>query len=341
MAINKNTVYGTRVDNSDPEYQYGKAINIVGAVQGTGTPYEEDLINEDFGFQEALLKNSNQTPSGNVENRSASQYYQAVQESAGGRATTFKIAAGSNSNSVTLEPFQSYQQEPGQLFEGMVVKFKKTLAINAGASLTIQGSGVGSITINSSTNMDETNLVEGTDTFVELMLVDYQQPSQNWKVISNGISRLTNTYRPAIEEYSSSKTYNLGEKVFDNDAIYTSLVGSNVNNTPSASPAQWSQQDTGDIKNSSYQPGPTVTDALNTVPLFRTGSGTSTTDSAQVFNFSSAFPNNCHHVSITIIDPDNLGTLSLAAAPTTSSFTIDRSSGLPATVNFTYMAIGD
>lgn len=58
----------------DAAYPQGKAKNVVSAGDGTGTPWEAQLINDFFGFQQSLLDEAGITPSGSPDEVGASDY---------------------------------------------------------------------------------------------------------------------------------------------------------------------------------------------------------------------------------------------------------------------------
>jgi len=78
MAINPETKYPGKITPSSAEYPYGKARNITVPGDGTGTPWEAALVNDIFGFQQAVLSAANITPSGNPEEVGASQYLEGL-----------------------------------------------------------------------------------------------------------------------------------------------------------------------------------------------------------------------------------------------------------------------
>lgn len=79
MAISPKDRYPSKIDTTDPtNFPEGKARNIVTPLDGTGTPWEKDLINDMFGFQQAVLQESDQTPTGMVENANDSQYLEGI-----------------------------------------------------------------------------------------------------------------------------------------------------------------------------------------------------------------------------------------------------------------------
>lgn len=80
MAINPETQYPGKIAPSTPDYPYGAARNITVPGDGTGTPWEAALVNDLFGFQQALLDSANITPSGTPDKVSASQYLEALRK---------------------------------------------------------------------------------------------------------------------------------------------------------------------------------------------------------------------------------------------------------------------
>ena len=74
MAINPSVKYSGKITAPSVDYPYGKARNITTPGDGTGTPWEQDLLNDIFGFQQALLDDASEVPSGVPEKVGASQY---------------------------------------------------------------------------------------------------------------------------------------------------------------------------------------------------------------------------------------------------------------------------
>lgn len=79
MALDLTVTYNGQVDDSDPDYPQGKARNVVVEGDGTGTPYEEQIVNDQLGFHQALLQTAGIEPSGSADTANDSQYLQAVQ----------------------------------------------------------------------------------------------------------------------------------------------------------------------------------------------------------------------------------------------------------------------
>lgn len=106
MAISPKVVYNGQVDASDPAYPQGKARNIVVVGDGIGTPWEQRLVNDIFGFQQALLLAAGITPSGTPDTALVSQYLDAVRWIAAGVRSTYNVKDkkyGAIGNGVTVD----------------------------------------------------------------------------------------------------------------------------------------------------------------------------------------------------------------------------------------------
>lgn len=81
MALDPSTRYPGQIDTTDPAgYPYGKARNRIVDGDGVGTPYERDLVNDIFGFQQAILDAVGATPSNTPDKVGASQYLDALRK---------------------------------------------------------------------------------------------------------------------------------------------------------------------------------------------------------------------------------------------------------------------
>lgn len=81
MATNPATqIAASKIDTTDPAYPYGKAQDILAPGDGKGTPRLAFLINDIFGFQQAMLKEASPeiVPSGTPDKVGASQYLEAL-----------------------------------------------------------------------------------------------------------------------------------------------------------------------------------------------------------------------------------------------------------------------
>lgn len=84
MALDPGARYSGQLA-TDANYPYGKAQNVTVEGDGTGTPFEADLVNDLLGFQQALLVEADITPSGTPDNANTSQYLEAVRVVGGKR----------------------------------------------------------------------------------------------------------------------------------------------------------------------------------------------------------------------------------------------------------------
>lgn len=80
MAINPEIEFPGKINPSDADYPYGSARNITSPGDGTGTPWLAPLVNDIFGFQQALLSNAGIVPSGNPDKVGDSQYLDALKK---------------------------------------------------------------------------------------------------------------------------------------------------------------------------------------------------------------------------------------------------------------------
>lgn len=78
MAINPGTKYPGKVAPPTAGYPFSSARNVSTPGDGTGTPFEAALVNDLFGFQQALLSEVGATPSGTPDQVGASQYLDAI-----------------------------------------------------------------------------------------------------------------------------------------------------------------------------------------------------------------------------------------------------------------------
>lgn len=80
MAINPETSFPGKITASSAEYPFGKARNITTPGDGTGTPWDEKILNDIFGFQQALLSGAGLVPTGGPDEVGASQYLDALRK---------------------------------------------------------------------------------------------------------------------------------------------------------------------------------------------------------------------------------------------------------------------
>lgn len=80
MAISIKDRYPSKVDTTDPAYPQGKARNITTPLDGTGTPWEKDLVNDILGLQQAIYKEAGITPSGAPDTADVSQQLEGLKK---------------------------------------------------------------------------------------------------------------------------------------------------------------------------------------------------------------------------------------------------------------------
>lgn len=80
MAISISEQYPGKTAGNTTNYPLGEARNVTTLGDGTGTPWEQAIVNDDQGFKQALLAAAGLTPSGTPDTAIASQYLQAVIE---------------------------------------------------------------------------------------------------------------------------------------------------------------------------------------------------------------------------------------------------------------------
>lgn len=83
MALNPNVKWPAQTNAPTAAYTYGSAQNVTTPGDGTGTPFEEDLVNDWFGFQQELLDKAGITPSGNPDEVDDSDIYDAIRLTSG------------------------------------------------------------------------------------------------------------------------------------------------------------------------------------------------------------------------------------------------------------------
>ena len=74
MAIIPENNYPGNIIPGNANYPYGQARNVSQPDDGTGTPYEQAIVNDDFGFKQAILGESGISPSGSADTALISQY---------------------------------------------------------------------------------------------------------------------------------------------------------------------------------------------------------------------------------------------------------------------------
>ena len=78
MAIDLVTQYPGKVNAADAEYPFGSARNITVPGDGTGTPWEQAIVNDWLGFFQRMLTEAGAVPSGSPDSVLISQYWDAT-----------------------------------------------------------------------------------------------------------------------------------------------------------------------------------------------------------------------------------------------------------------------
>lgn len=80
MATNPSTlgVNVGRITDPDASYTYGSAKDDTTGTAGDGTPFASALLNDIYGFQQAMLVAASIVPSGNADTVTASQYLESL-----------------------------------------------------------------------------------------------------------------------------------------------------------------------------------------------------------------------------------------------------------------------
>lgn len=78
MAISINDQYPGKTAGVNADYPQGQARNITTPGDGTGTPWEAAIVNDDQGFKQAILAEAGVAPSGTPDTAVDSQYLDAL-----------------------------------------------------------------------------------------------------------------------------------------------------------------------------------------------------------------------------------------------------------------------
>lgn len=119
--------YIGQVASGDPNYPYGRAQNVVVEGDGNGTPLEEDLVNDIFGIQQAMLAAGGVTPNGSPETALDSDFVRALYRigrwakgwgAVGDDATddTAALQAGLNAVAALGSGLQEFHLWPGAIY---------------------------------------------------------------------------------------------------------------------------------------------------------------------------------------------------------------------------------
>ncbi len=104
MSINLSTdpAFSGLITPADANYPHGSTLNDSTGIAGDGTPLIKKLVDDNLGLTQAMLEESNITPSGLADTAILSEQMQALVEKASGRAQLMKEAAESVANVYVL-----------------------------------------------------------------------------------------------------------------------------------------------------------------------------------------------------------------------------------------------
>lgn len=171
MAIIPETRYSGKIDPATSEYPYGSARNITVPGDGTGTPWEAALVNDLFGFQQALLSEASITPSGDPDEVGASQYLAAVQ-----RVSKLEANALADIAALTALTGMVNTQVETVVDEGVFIYDSTLSAVNDGLKVFagwVRQGNVDQVTfsdtiINTGTTIKTIALADNTHAFIEV-----------------------------------------------------------------------------------------------------------------------------------------------------------------------------
>jgi hypothetical protein len=149
MAIIPENNYTGKINPADTYYPYGSARNITLPGDGTGTPWEAALVNDLFGFQQALLSKAGITPSGDPDKVGASQYLEALQNIAVPQYPNFTALQAVDPTKVTklwlVELHPDIPESGGNfIYDATVDKSTANAGTTIDPSVSLEDQGTGS-----------------------------------------------------------------------------------------------------------------------------------------------------------------------------------------------------
>ena len=100
MSINPTTAFIGKIAPASGNYPYGQAQDITVPGDGSGTPWNALLLNDVFGFQQALLTGAGIVPSGTPDNAIESQYLTAAKLIMGAVVSSFTVLRAIDSSEI-------------------------------------------------------------------------------------------------------------------------------------------------------------------------------------------------------------------------------------------------
>lgn len=177
MAINPGALFPAQTTPPSLAYPYGGAKNIGTPGDGTGTPWEAQVINDLFGFQQALLKAAAVIPNTTPEQVTDSQYLQAVVALASGRANMYIDDGTSAGINWVVDP-PTDVEPPVVLFDGWTVAFRSLAQIAAPATINVAGIGAKPFVDRFGGNIVANSLMVGT-----LVIARYDLVNDRFKYV--------------------------------------------------------------------------------------------------------------------------------------------------------------
>lgn len=217
MAIQIKNTYSGRTDNTDTNYPYGKGRNVVGGVEGTGTPFEAQWYNNLEGFLQGLLLEAGITPDGQVDNANSSQLVEAVKglgksadkvstktdESVQDFIDTFALKIFQSPTDGGLTEIQTRTVDAGEVYEVRKTSDNSLATIYSDAAGTIEIVQNGTSNVSDSAGVVEFYIADG-DYYVEVESV-----KSNFEVSSGQTIREKTISQAIAEDADVGVIYNI------------------------------------------------------------------------------------------------------------------------------------
>ncbi len=144
MAINLNTnaTIAGRVTPVDLDYPYASSKNETTPGARDGTPWFKARSDDIFGLMQGLLRLGGIVPTGNADTARNSQYIQAIEEIASGRAVNYDESGVVNAYVLDL---RANQHGTASYFDGMIIEFTPTTANTGASTVNVNSLGVRNI----------------------------------------------------------------------------------------------------------------------------------------------------------------------------------------------------